>query len=307
MQKKLQTTDLLNKSQLSELREKRDYINALSIFSNWLQIVIAMIIFYYFPSAITFLLALIVVGSRQFALAVLMHEAAHNLLFKNKRINDFVSQWFCAYPIFSDTTPYRPYHLAHHRFTETSQDPDLVLSSPFPITKVSFARKVFRDITGLTGLRRYSIAFSSIFKTQGESNLERYSLILKKLRGFFITNFIIFIFLTLFLHWSIFLLLWWVPAFTYYSLIVRIRNIAEHAVTPGENDFNNTRTTKASLLVRYLMVPHHVNYHLEHHLFTRCPWYNLPKAHEMLKENGFSDKMCVENSYFSVLKKATSG
>ena len=307
MQKKLQTTDLLNKSQLSELREKRDYINALSIFSNWLQIVIAMIIFYYFPSAITFLLALIVVGSRQFALAVLMHEAAHNLLFKNKRINDFVSQWFCAYPIFSDTTPYRPYHLAHHRFTETSQDPDLVLSSPFPITKVSFARKVFRDITGLTGLRRYSIAFSSIFKTQGESNLERYSLILKKLRGFFITNFIIFIFLTLFLHWSIFFLLWWVPAFTYYSLIVRIRNIAEHAVTPGENDFNNTRTTKASLLVRYLMVPHHVNYHLEHHLFTRCPWYNLPKAHEMLKENGFSDKMCVENSYFSVLKKATSG
>ena len=307
MQKKLQTTDLLNKSQLSELREKRDYINALSIFSNWLQIVIAMIIFYYFPSAITFLLALIVVGSRQFALAVLMHEAAHNLLFKNKRVNDFVSQWFCAYPIFSDTTPYRPYHLAHHRFTETSQDPDLVLSSPFPITKVSFARKVFRDITGLTGLRRYSIAFSSIFKTQGESNLERYSLILKKLRGFFITNFIIFIFLTLFLHWSIFFLLWWVPAFTYYSLIVRIRNIAEHAVTPGENDFNNTRTTKASLLVRYLMVPHHVNYHLEHHLFTRCPWYNLPKAHEMLKENGFSDKMCVENSYFSVLKKATSG
>ncbi len=307
MQKKLQTTDLLNKSQLSELREKRDYINALSIFSNWLQIVIAMIIFYYFPSAITFLMALIVVGSRQFALAVLMHEAAHNLLFKNKRVNDFVSQWFCAYPIFSDTTPYRPYHLAHHRFTETSQDPDLVLSSPFPITKVSFARKVFRDITGLTGLRRYSIAFSSIFKTQGESNLERYSLILKKLRGFFITNFIIFIFLTLFLHWSIFFLLWWVPAFTYYSLIVRIRNIAEHAVTPGENDFNNTRTTKASLLVRYLMVPHHVNYHLEHHLFTRCPWYNLPKAHEMLKQKGFSDKMCIENSYFNVLKKATSG
>ena len=33
--------------------------------------------------------------------------------------------------------PYRPYHLAHHRFTETSQDPDLVLSSPFPITKAS--------------------------------------------------------------------------------------------------------------------------------------------------------------------------
>ena len=55
------------------------------------------------------------------------------------------------------------------------------------------------------------------------------------------------------------------------------------------------------------MVPHHVNFHLEHHLFTNCPWYNLPKAHEMLKQKELSDKICVENSYFSVLKQATSG
>ena len=52
------------------------------------------------------------------------------------------------------------------------------------------------------------------------------------------------------------------------------------------------------------MVPHNVNYHLEHHLFTRCPWYNLPKAHEMLINNGHLDKMCVENSYRDVLRKA---
>ena len=102
-------------------------------------------------------------------------------------------------------------------------------------------------------------------------------------------------------------LLWWIPAFTYYSLIVRIRNIAEHSVTPGETNLNNTRTTKASLLIRYLMVPHRVNFHLEHHLFTNCPWYNLPKAHEMLNKASIKDSLCIENSYFSVLKKATSG
>ena len=95
-----------------------------------------------------------------------------------------------------------------------------------------------------------------------------------------------------------------VNSFTYYSLIIRIRNISEHAVTPGNNCFDNTRTTKSTVLTRFLMVPQNVNYHLEHHLFTRCPWYNLPMAHQMLINNGYLDKMCVEDSYRDVLKKA---
>ena len=307
MESEFKPTELLSEPQLAQLRERKDMINLFSLIGNWLQIAVAMYVFYLFPSFMTFFFSVIIIGSRQFALAVLMHEAAHNLLFKNKEVNDFISQWFCAYPIFQDTNPYRPYHLKHHRFTQTDKDPDLSLSAPFPITKMSFARKVIRDLTGLTGLRRYSITLSSIFRSKGENTLERSLVIFSKLKGFVITNIILFLIVTFTLHWSIFFLLWWLPSFTYYSLIIRIRNIAEHAVVPGETDLDNTRTTKASLLTRYLMVPHHVNYHLEHHLFTRCPWYNLPKAHQMLKSNGFSDKMCVERSYFNVIRKATSG
>ena len=117
-----------------------------------------------------------------------------------------------------------------------------------------------------------------------------------KLYGFLISNFLIFILISTTMHWSIFFLLWWLPSFTYYSLIIRIRNISEHAVTPGNNHFDNTRTTKSTFLTRFLMVPHNVNYHLEHHLFTRCPWYNLPKAHQMLIENGHLEKMCIETA-----------
>ena len=180
MNSEISQRDLLSERQLSELKERKDFINILSIASNWLQMALAMIIFYFFPSLVTFLIGVIIVGSRQFALAVLMHEASHNLLFKDKKVNDFISQWFCAYPIFSDTKPYRPYHLAHHRFTETTRDPDLVLSAPFPITRTSFMRKIFRDLTGLTGLRRYSIAFSSIFRTEADTKKEKFTLIIKK-------------------------------------------------------------------------------------------------------------------------------
>ena len=307
MAKDYKPQDLLSKEQLKIIREKRDWINVVSISMNWLQILAAMALFFYFPNVLTFLLSVIVIGSRQFALAVLAHDGAHNLLFSNEKINDFASQWFCAFPLFSDNRPYRPYHLAHHRFTESENDPDLSLSAPFPITKASFRRKVIRDLTGQTGFRRYSIALKSIFSSEADNFAGRIKKISDKISGFFISNLVIFSLIAIFSHWSIYFLLWWIPAFTYYSLIVRIRNIAEHSVTPGDTNLNNTRTTKASLLTRYLLVPHHVNFHLEHHLFTNCPWYNLPKVHEMLKGEPLRDKMCIEESYFSVLRKATSG
>jgi|TARA_B110001454_G_scaffold110079_1_gene103381 fatty acid desaturase len=266
----------------------------------------AMALFFFYPNVLTFLVALVIIGSRQFALAVLAHDAAHNLLFSNNKVNDWAGQWFCAYPIFQDNRVYRPYHLKHHRHTETEDDPDLVLSSPFPINKRSFIRKVFRDLTGITGVRRYWGSLSSIFRTKGDNVFDKISKTSNKLHGFLISNVIIFILISTTMHWSLFLLLWWLPSFTYYSLIIRIRNISEHAVTPGNNDFDNTRTTKSTVLTRFFMVPHNVNYHLEHHLFTRCPWYNLPKAHSMMIENGYEDKMCLETSYKNVLLKAMS-
>ena len=125
-----------------------------------------------------------------------------------------------------------------------------------------------------------------------------------KIHGFLITNILIFLAISFFFHWSLYFLLWWLPAFTYYSLIIRIRNIAEHCVTSGSTDLDNTRTTLTNPIVRFLMAPHRVNYHLEHHLFMMCPWYNLPKAHKMMIQNGYKDKMCIENSYRAVLFKA---
>ena len=301
---KTKPLDLLDKHQLSQIREKNDFRNIFALCLDWGLIVFGLSIFYYYPSALTFISAVILIGSRQFALAVLVHDGAHNLLFSNLKVNDFFSQWLCAYPIFQDNRVYRPYHLKHHRFTETEDDPDLALSAPFPITKISFFRKVLRDLTGITGFRRYSQALISILKTDGDNLPDRLKGIWFKIHGFLITNILIFLAISFFFHWSLYFLLWWLPAFTYYSLIIRIRNIAEHCVTSGSTDLDNTRTTLTNPIVRFLMAPHRVNYHLEHHLFMMCPWYNLPKAHKMMIQNGYKDKMCIENSYRDVLFKA---
>lgn len=303
---RIKPSEILNKFQLSEIRQKSDMRNIIALLFDWGMMALGISLFYLFPNFLTFLISTVIIGSRQFALAVLAHDGAHHLLFKNAKINDFVSQWFCAYPVFQDNRVYRPYHLKHHRFTETEDDPDISLSAPFPITKKSFARKVIRDLSGITGYKRYSSVVKGILKTEANSSMTKITKIWDKSRGFLITNSVIFFLISYFSHWSLFFMLWWFPAFTYYSLIIRIRNIAEHCVTPGNTEFDNTRTTRASFLIRFLLAPHRVNFHLEHHLFMVCPWYNLPKAHSMMIENGYQDKMCVEESYRNVLAKAVS-
>ena len=146
---------LLSEEEIAILRDSKDWRNYLAIFSIWTQIALGFFIFSFSPSILTFLVAALIIGTRQFALVVMMHDGAHNLISKNKKINNFISQWLCAYPMMTETVNYRKYHLIHHKHTETDLDPDKSLTDPFPVSKKSFSRKVLRDLTGISGLRRY--------------------------------------------------------------------------------------------------------------------------------------------------------
>src|SRR3990172_4074303 len=136
---------------LLALRDGRSW---LSIATNWSLVAAAFALVAAAPNPLTIVAALFVIGGRQLGLAVLMHEAAHRTLLRDRRWNDLVGNWLCAYPIWSDIGPYRPYHLKHHAKTWTAEDPDLALANPFPITRASLRRKVWRDLSGRTGWKR---------------------------------------------------------------------------------------------------------------------------------------------------------
>jgi fatty acid desaturase len=209
---------------------------------------------------------------------------------------------------------YRMYHLQHHRYTWTKNDPDLGLAKPFPISKTSFRRKMLRDLSGQTGYQRYKLIFrlSAGLSANGKG-LENKPLgtVMKNLwnrqKGFFITNAIILAGLTAAGHPEAFVLLWWLPAMTGYSVVLRVRNIAEHAAVPDPSDeLKQTRTTLAPFYVRFFMAPHNVNYHLEHHLYMYVPHYHLRKMHKMLEKNGTLARAEVVKGYGEVLRKATT-
>ena len=140
--------DFLTLEQMRRLGAKSSLVGGLLVLHAWALIAGSMVLFAWWPNPFTFLLGVMVIGGRQLGLAILMHDAAHGLLFADRRLNERVGSWFCAFPVFTSLTLYRPYHLQHHRFTQQAQDPDLGLSQAFPTSRTSLRRKIVRDLTG---------------------------------------------------------------------------------------------------------------------------------------------------------------
>ena len=292
--------------ELQSLYAMNDWKGWRGLAFDWAVVFAAFALVGLWPNLVTVVIAIFVIGGRQLGFAVLMHDASHNAFLGHKKLNDWASNWLAAYPIWSDLEPYRPYHRQHHVYTWQDQDPDRSLASPFPITASSFRRKVWRDLSGQTGWKRgMAIWRRDLGFSRGKSKHWN-GTGLFRFRGVLITNGILFGILWTAGQPALYLLRI-VAWFTSYSLIMRIRSIAEHSMPRDPSDeLTNTRTTLASWWERLLLAPHHVNYHLEHHLLTRVPHYNLPRMHGLLKSRGAFDEALVSPGYFSLLREACS-
>ena len=297
--------DKLSRAEIQELVAHRDVMSWLSIAINWGTIFASMALVAAWPNPLTIALALLLIGTRQLGMAILMHDAAHRALFSNRRLNDWVGNWLCAYPIWTDVLPYRPYHLKHHAKNYTAEDPDIGLVRPFPTTRASLKRKIVRDLTGQTGWKRVKATLKrDLGVSQGRQSRTFGGV--RNLRGVTITNAALFLVLLAAGHPMLYLL-WVVAWLTTYRLVTRIRSIAEHGMVPDRLDpLRNTRTVLASWWERLLLAPNRVNFHLEHHLLMTVPHHNLPALHRLLRARGAIDEACLAPSYAALLRLATS-
>jgi fatty acid desaturase len=250
--------------------------------------------------------AIVVIGGRQLGVAILMHDAAHAALHPNLKVNDWVGNHLTT----GGLIDYRNYHLAHHKYAQQAEDPDLVLSAPFPITRTSLRRKIVRDLTGQTYWKqRWSGLFKRIANRKPSEPL--WPLVKEAIYGRrrFLTGMVVTVAVTApFGYWWVWPVLWLVPQATWLPMISRLRNIAEHGnVAKDEPDpLSHARTTHAGWLARAVIAPYFVNYHCEHHMFMHVPCYNLPRAHRLLKAKGVLPKMLTSPGYLDVLRLASS-
>lgn len=291
-----------SRAEIQELLRVSSARGWLSIAVNWGGIAAAFALVAAWPNPLTVLAALFVIGARQLGCAVLMHEASHRTLLADRRWNDWAGNWLCAYPVWSDLHAYRAYHLQHHAKNWTDEDPDIGLVRPFPITRASLRRKIWRDLSGQTGRKFARAAWKrSLARWRaGDPNGRRAFV------GFVVTNGLLLAVLTAVGEPWLYLL--WAGAWlTTNTLVTRIRAIAEHAMVPDPTDpLRNTRTTLASWWERLLLAPNRVNFHLEHHLLMTVPHYRLPEMHRRLAERGLLDHALVTRGYRAVLARAAS-
>ncbi len=302
----------LSSSEIRPLAARSDRMGAWLVLHCWGVIAGAVTLFSMCPNPLTAVLAVMIIGSRQLGLAILMHEAAHNALFKSRHLNDAIGQWACARAILADLPAYRHYHLTHHRYTQTERDPDLALSRAFPTTRVSLKRKFTRDLTGQTGVKQLFGQIRMAMVLAGDHEAMEaasgdFAQTFKSPRllpalPMFLTPMLL---MSLAGEWWWGLAFWLLPYLTWFQFVVRLRNIAEHgAVEQSDNPFQNVRTTYAGPIARALVAPYWVNYHLEHHMVMHVPCWQLPQMHRLLLAKGLGQKMRLAPNYMAALTEA---
>ena len=305
---RIRPLDLFSREEWEHVSRRSDLTGLGTVVHCWMVIGLAMAAAIWQPWLI--ILAVPIIGARQLGLAVLMHEAAHGGLARNKSVNDFFGHWLSGAPIGGSLKAYRPYHLQHHKYAQQPEDPDLVLSAPFPITATSLRRKIIRDLTGQTFVKQRYNQFSNALGFNirpGKSAGNRMQAAREAALPYLITNILLLVGLTLLGHWWAFFVLWLLPMATWNMMVTRLRNIAEHAVVPDHNDpMRHARTTHTNLLERIFIAPYWVNYHCEHHMFMHLPFYRLAEAHKLLQKKGISERMEVQDGYWGVLISAAN-
>ena len=288
--------DLLTLEELGHLRRTSGRRGWGLVLHAWGVIAGAIALYVTWPSAPTLGLAVVVIGARQLGLQVLMHEAAHWLLFPQARLNTWVGRWLCAAPLGADLRAYRRRHHLHHRHTQTPEDPDLVLASSLPLARAGLGLALLRDLGGWTALTRLAGL------GPGRDGLAESW---RRVRAPLLANAALCALLTAIGGWSLYLLVWVLPGATWLQVVTRIRDLAEHGLVGDPDDpLRNARTIAAGLPARAFVAPYGVNYHLEHHLMVFVPCWKLREAHTLLLAKDLGGRMERAASYVQVLARA---
>jgi fatty acid desaturase len=251
---------------------------------------------WFWPNPLVIVAAAIVIGTRQHALFVIAHDAAHYLLFQNRKINDFIGR-ACAMLQGLSMCTYRVIHRLHHNNLYGELDPDTALHGGYPRGKAYLAKKLLKDLSGFTAWKTYAYFLGGAPALNTTTNVALRPLddTSEKLRNEarsdrnLVVAFHV-VLLALF-AWSgylvQYLVLWILPLVTVVQAILRLRAIAEHgATTDFSSPLTAARTNLGPAWLRWTLFPHNVNYHVEHHLYASVPQHNLPALHRAMVAHG---------------------
>jgi fatty acid desaturase len=285
---------------LSQLSPGR---STLHIAAEWLAIALTITVCQLFWSWPLYVVAVALIGARQHALAILMHEGTHYRLFRSHKLNDCIANVFLAWPLTITIEAYRANHFAHHRFVNSGQDPDLQRKVGsawrFPQSPAWLIWMVVKQASGIG----FVVLIRELLKAE-KKNKQPTTLAVRLARlGFYAA-------VVGAAVWAGgpqgLLLFWVVPFVTWFPLVQHIRSVAEHLALPQESSpAERTRTTLVSWLDRTFVAAKNINLHGPHHVHPSVPFFRLPALHEALMEIPAyrTAAHITPNGYWGVLKE----
>lgn len=284
--------------------------------SDWVLVFASIAVCVIWPWWFVFLPAILLIGTRQHALGVLLHEGVHYRAASSRRVNDFLSDWLVGYPLLCPTAGYRRFHLEHHRLLDTPNDPERITMDKFPkewcfpMRCLWLLTLVVRDLSG-TWPKPLIILAKLIWNMPPKDTL-RHALHIALLHAVFVVSAV-----AAGRPW-IYLFLWVAPLVTVFPACFRIRTIAEHSAV----DLSRKRYTRqqvevldstrsmiySTLLGRFfgwLIMPHYVGYHIEHHLYPTVPFHNLPSLASTLRRQVTFKSAHTTSSFRGLVRELT--
>ena len=280
------------------LRRIASWRNAWTVASLWLAIVAGFAAATWWNHPLGYAVLFVLMGPAFARLAILGHEAAHRLLFRNRKANDFTGRWLLDHPAFVPFDIYRRVHFAHHKEEFGPSEPDIPLYAGYPTTRASWRRKLVRDAVGISGWKNLKPLLRSVTTKQGRP-------IGLRILG---TQAVIWAVIWAATgHWWLYLVCWLGPWMTVWRVLNRLRAIAEHGGLEASPD--RRRTTHhmhQSLAARFWIVPYRTGWHLAHHVDMGVPWRNLPALHRELVDAGWVTDAYAYPSYRAFWRACSS-
>ncbi|MGZ8315806.1 MAG: fatty acid desaturase [Telluria sp.] len=254
----------------------------------------------YFDSIAITLISIFLIGTRQMALALLLHEQVHRLGMRSKYA-DWVINLSVGYPLFVTTVEdYAKVHLSHHKYCFTQDDPDFLRKAgdewTFPKSAGQLFMIALKDLTAMNLIRL--IRGKTAPRTD---EFERRNPSPKWLRYAFFA--VVGAVLTAIGGWTTFLIYWVVPAITVSQLMIRWIAVCEHQYNIENGTIHETTPLiQLTWWQRALMPDLNFGLHAYHHMHPGVSFSNLPKVHEIYKREGLVDESAIFHGQGAYLK-----
>ncbi len=276
---------------------------------DWLVMILAAALCMQYLNPLMYLLAWMIIGGRMMGLWTLLHDGHHHMLLPDRKLNRWLTQLFIAWPLFYSLKEYDKSHGDHHRFLGTEKDPNVQLlrydEFRFPMSREKFFRIFLLDLLGVNFIRYFilkRIVWPVRRISRNETDLS--TELNGQFAGMSIPKFAYWLVILVGFYFSglmmEFFLFWFIPNITWFNTMFRLTTVSDHCFSE-EKPANRTRSVLVNWFEKAVIVPHGLNFHLEHHTYGGVPCYNLHKLHDhLMTKSWFRENAAIVKGYRSV-------